>query len=303
MIGNNSDRNVFFIFLAVLTACDLAHLISDSLDGINIKDRINALHKSSKSFKAHTCVDILLFQRSIGSVLVSFKLCENKVPELHISVAIAAYRTIRFTASVLLTTIKIDLRAGTTGTVCSCFPEIVFLAHAENMIHRYTDFFVPDLFGFVIIFVYRDIQSFLWKLQHLRNILPRPGNSLVFKIISKGEITQHFKICTMPCCLTDILDIACSDTFLAGSHSCSGRYLLTCKIWLQRCHTCNNKQKTVIILRYQRIALVPQTVFAFKEFQIRFSQIIQTCPFHFIFLRFYKEALYYHQLLLFSKVF
>ena len=140
---------------------------------------------------------------------------------------------------------------------------------------------MPDLFSLVIVLVNRNVQSVLWQLQHLGHILPSPSDSLVLEIVTKREIAEHFKICTVSCGLADILDIACSDTFLAGSHSRSGRYLLTCKIRLQRCHTCNYEQQAVIILRYERIALVTQAVLALKEFEIRFSQIVKTCPFHF----------------------
>ena len=54
----------------------------------------------------------------------------------------------------------------------------------------------------------------------------------------RGEVTKHFKEYTMACGFTYILDITCTDTFLAGTYSCSRRDFSTCKIWFQRSHTC-----------------------------------------------------------------
>ena len=43
----------------------------------------------------------------------------------------------------------------------------------------------------------------------------------LFEIITEGEVAQHLKEGAVTGSLTDILDIAGTDTFLAGTYSCS----------------------------------------------------------------------------------
>ena len=57
-------------------------------------------------------------------------------------------------------------------------------------------------------------------------------NRFLFEIITEGEVAKHLKKGTMTGSLTDILDIAGTNTFLTGTYSCSRRNLLTRKIWL-----------------------------------------------------------------------
>ena len=109
MVSDNTDRNVLFIAFTVLTVCNLTHMVTDSLDSVNVKDRLDILHHSSKSFKSHTSVNIFLFKWCICSVLVTFKLCEHEIPEFHISIAITAYCTIRLSTTVLFSTVEINL--------------------------------------------------------------------------------------------------------------------------------------------------------------------------------------------------
>ena len=185
MVCDNSDRNVLFVLLAVLTACYLTNMISDSLYCINVKDRVNVLHDRSKSFKAHTCVDIFLLKWSISAVLMSFKLCEYKVPELHVSVAVAADLTIRLATTIFLSSVKIYLRAWTARAVCSSLPEVVFLAHSYDMIHWNASVLMPYLFSLVIVLINRDIKSVLWQFEHLCNILPSPCNGFLLEVIAE----------------------------------------------------------------------------------------------------------------------
>ena len=82
-----------------------------------------------------------------------FKLSEYKVPELHISVAVAADLAGGLAAAVLFSSVEIDLGAGTAGTVCSSLPEVVLLAHSDDVIHRHACFLVPDLLCLIVVFI------------------------------------------------------------------------------------------------------------------------------------------------------
>ena len=54
----------------------------------------------------------------------------------------------------------------------------------------------------------------------------------MFKVISKREVSKHFKECKMSCCLTYIFNISGTDTLLTGGHSFARRDLLSGKIRL-----------------------------------------------------------------------
>ena len=181
---------------------------------------------------------------------VVVELAEYVVPYFHISVAVAAYRAAGLSAAVLLAAVVIDLGTGPAGT-CAMLPEVILFAKAEDPLRSNSDFFIPDLKCFIIILVNGRIQPVLRQSDYLCQELPGPCNRFVLKVITKGEVSEHFKECTMTGGLSDILDVAGPDTFLAGGHPSSRRNLLSCKIRLQRCHTRIDQQKAVIVMRHQ----------------------------------------------------
>ena len=130
-------------------------------------------------------------------------------------------------------------------------PEVVSLAETEDILSRDADFFVPNFKGFLVIFIDRRIQTILFQANHLGQELPTPGNGLVLKVITKGEIAQHLKIGAVAGGLADILNIAGTDTLLAGAHSSSGGLHFAFKVGLHRCHTGVDQQQGRIILGNQ----------------------------------------------------
>ena len=102
----------------------------------------------------------------------------------------------------------------------------------------------------------------------------------MLEIISEGEVTKHLKKRQMTCCLTNILNISCTDTLLTGCYSALRRNLLSREIWLEWCHTRIDQQKAVIIVRNQRKALHRQMILAFKKVQIHSSKLIYSILLH-----------------------
>ena len=85
------------------------------------------------------------------------------------------------------------------------------------------------------------------------------------KIVAKGEVTEHFKVSAVASSLTDILNIAGTDTFLTGADTAAGRLYFTFKIRLHRCHAGVNQQQRGIVLGNERKAGQAQVLLAFKE--------------------------------------
>ena len=250
MVGDQTDGYVFCIILLIFYICKFTDFVAKCLKCIYIKNRIYILDNNSQTLQSHTGINVLLLQLSVISFSVVLKLGKYVVPYFHVTVALTSDRTSRFAAAVFLTAVIVDLRTR-TARACTMLPEVVFFSKTEDTLRCNADLFVPDLERFLIVLVNRRIQSFRVQSDYLGQKLPGPGDRFVFEIIAERKVTQHFKEGTMSCCFTYVLDIACTDTFLAGCNTCSWRLFCSRKVWFQRCHTGIDNQKTVIIVRNQ----------------------------------------------------
>ena len=235
VVRDHTDGNIIIVFFPVLFVRETAHMVAQRLDRIHIEDRIHILDHGGKTLQSHSCIDVLLFQFTVIAVSVIVKLREDVVPDLHITVTVTAYCTVRLAASVFFASVIIYFRAGTawTGTV---LPEVVFFSELKDPLSRDPHFLVPDLKCLVIIHIHRRIETLRIKPDHIGQELPRPLDRFLFEIIAEGEVSQHLKERTVAGRLSDVLDISRSDTFLTCGHSFPGRDLLPCKVWFQGCH-------------------------------------------------------------------
>ena len=283
MVCDQTDGNIVCIVLLIFFMCDLAYKITKCTDSIYIKNRIYILNNYSKTFKSHTGIDVLLFQSCIVSVSIVFELCENVVPYFHVTVAVTAYRTARFAAAVFLSSVIIDLRTWTART-CTMFPEVIFFSETENTFRRNPYLFVPDIEGFIIIQVNGWVEAVCIKPYNLSKKLPGPVDRFSLEVITKREVSKHLKECTVTCGFTYVLDISCTDTFLAGCHSCSWRLLSTCEIWFQRSHTCVDQQKTLISLWNQGKAFHYKMSLALHKVKEHLTKFVHSVLFHVVIL-------------------
>ena len=108
MVCDQTDGYVIVIILLIFFSGDLTYQVTQGADGIYIKDRIYILNNNCQTFQTHTCINILLFQCCVVSVTIILKLGKYVVPYFHVTVAVTAYCTARFTAAVFLSTIIVD---------------------------------------------------------------------------------------------------------------------------------------------------------------------------------------------------
>ena len=162
---------------------------------------------------------------------VVLKLGEYVVPYLDIAVAFAAYGTIRLSAAILFSPVIIDLGTGAAGA-CAMLPEVILSSKTEDPFCGDTDLLVPDLKGLFIVQVDGRIEPVGIQSHHLGQEFPGPVEGFGLKIISKGKVSQHLKEGAVAGGLSDILDIACTDTLLAGTYPAPGWDLLAGKIGL-----------------------------------------------------------------------
>ena len=231
MVCDQTDGNVCLIIFSIFLTGNLAYKITKRTDGIYVKNGIHILNNNRQSFKSHSCINIFILKCFIIAVSVIFKLGKYIVPHFNITVALAAYGTVRFAAAVFFTAVIINLRAWTAGA-CAVLPEVILFAKTENTLSRNTDLFVPDLKSLVILQIYRRIQTLRIKSHNLCQELPGPCNGFMFKIIAKGKVSEHLKESAVAGSFSHVFNITGTDAFLAGCHSCSGRNLCSGKIWL-----------------------------------------------------------------------
>ena len=285
MVCDHTQRHIGLGALAVGSAGDRGHMVSNVHDRIHVKQAVHILTDHRQPLQAHTGVDILLDQLCIVAVAVIIELGEHIVPDFHVPIAVTAHSTIRLAAAVLLAPVIVNFRARTAGTG-AVLPEIIRLTEAEDILGRNTDLLIPDLKGFLVIFVDRRIQAVLLQTYHLGQKLPAPGNCLMLKVITEGEVAQHFKIGAMAGSFADIFNIAGTDTLLTGTDPMPGRLYFALKIGLHRSHTGIDQQKRLIILGDQRKAGQAQMLLALKKRQEHFTQLIYAVCFfsHWIYL-------------------
>ena len=115
MICNDTDGHVILVFFSIFFFRKPAHVVSQCFDRIYVKNRIHILYNTCQTLQAHSCINIFLLQFRIVTLPVVIELGEHIVPDLHIPVAVASYRTVRFTAAVSLASVIIYFRTRTAG--------------------------------------------------------------------------------------------------------------------------------------------------------------------------------------------
>ena len=90
-------------------------MLHDILNSIDLEDIVNALHNASKSFKSHTCIDVLALHFLVVTVSVAVELAENEVPYLDDTVAVACLLEV-LERTVSLTAVEVYLGTWTAWT-------------------------------------------------------------------------------------------------------------------------------------------------------------------------------------------
>ena len=108
MVRDHAQRNILLVALAVVCAGQLADLVGDMHDGVDVKERIDALADHCETLQAHARIDVLLLELGVVVMAVVVKLTEHIVPDFDVTVTVAAHRAGWLAAAVLLTAVKVD---------------------------------------------------------------------------------------------------------------------------------------------------------------------------------------------------
>ena len=250
MVSNNTKRNIALFVFMVFNACNFHYVLHNVLYCVNLENVVNVLNDASKSFKAHTCIDIRICKRCIVVFTVIFKLSENKIPEFNVTVTFATNLTIRAATTVFFTAVIVKLRTRTARTL-AVLPEVILFTESYHMVGLYSNLFCPYIVSLVVIKINATVNFVGVHFHNLSAEFPSPRNNLFFEVVAKREVAEHFKICSVTGCDTNSFNIGSTNTFLTGCNSLSWGSFFACEIFFHRCHTCIDKKNTLITLRYK----------------------------------------------------
>ena len=248
MVGDNLQRNILCLILAVLHPGNLGSVLDNGEQQVGLEVCLFVLHHGSQALQATAGINVLMSQGFVLPILSAVILGEHQVPDFQIPVAIAAYGAVRRAAAALLPQVDVNLgvwaaRAGAD------FPEIVL--HLHDVVLGEARLGLPDLNSLIVVGVNCHPKLVLRQFHHFRQEFPSPGNSLALEIIPKGEVPQHLKISLMACSASHIFDIASTHATLASCYPGAGRLHLAREKGLQRRHAGTNQEQGWIILRNQ----------------------------------------------------
>jgi len=164
-----------------------------------------------------------------------------------------------------------DFGAGPTGASVTHGPEVRLLAHAGQTLRRYTDFFDPDVGGFVVVFEYSDPQPIGVELQRAGDEIPGIADRITFEVVAKGKVAEHLEERVMARRIADVLEIVMLTT---GAHAAlrGGRAriispVLAKKDVLELHHARVGEEQRRVVTRHERTRGDDSVATALKEIE------------------------------------
>ena len=282
VVGDDPQGDVLLPGLPVVGPGDLRHLVGDVHDGVHIEEGVHVLAHHRQALQAHAGVDVLLLELGVVALAVVVKLGEYHVPDLDISVALAAHRTARLAAAVLLPPVVIDFRTGAAGAG-AVLPEVVLLAELEDAPGGDADLLVPDPEGLIVgggglvAGENGGVQPVRVQPHPLGGgqELPGPVDGVLFEVVAKGEVAQHLEIGAVAGGMADVVDVAGADALLAGGHPMAGRLLLAGEPGLHGGHAGVDEQQGRVVLGNQGKAGQAQMAFGLKKAEEHLAQLVE----------------------------
>ena len=255
MVGNDLHGHFHLVGLAPFLARELAHLVHDGGKEIGVKVGGHILEYGDDPFQAHARVDGGLGKRRHGAVFGAFKLHENQVPQFQPPVAVAAHGAIGSIATEFRAPIDVNFGTGTAGAGVTHGPEVVLFAQAGDAGFRDAHLVLPDVVGFVVVFVDGDVEFFRVKAVAVGEQIPGKFNGLFLEVIPKGKVAQHFKEGMVAGGVAHVFQVvvlaAGPDAFLGRYRSAVIPFFIAGENPFELNHACVDKKQGGIVLGHQ----------------------------------------------------
>ena len=275
VVGDDPQGHIPLLRLAVVSAGELRHLVGDIHHGVHVEQAVHVLAHAGQTLQTHAGVDVLLLELRVVAVAIVVELGEHVVPDLDVSVTVAAHGAAGLAAAVLRPTVIVDLGAGAAGTG-AVLPEVVLLAEAEDALGGDAHLLVPDVEGLVVVQIDGGVQPVRLQPHHLSQELPAPCDGLVLEVVAEGEVAQHLEVGAVAGGLAHVLNVTGADALLTGADPAAGRLLLALEPRLHGGHAGVDEQDGLVVLRHQREAGQPQMTFGLEERQEHLPQLIES---------------------------
>ena len=220
MVGNHAQRFIF----SIGTARQFSGGFQQRLEHINFIVGMNALHNGRNPLQPHTGIHRWFWQRYHFTVWLTVELHKYVIPDFDKTITVF-FRSPGLSTPDVIAMVVENLGARTTGAGIAHLPEVIgcvlgtfVIANTDDAISRDAYLFIPDIEGFVVFGIHRHQQLLNRQIKPLLRRQKFPGvlDRIFFKVITKAEVTQHFKEGVMARGITDVFQIV---VLTAGTHA------------------------------------------------------------------------------------
>ena len=201
---------------------------------------------------------------------------EHDVPDLDKAITVFFRCTGAATPDVV-TVIVENLGAWAAWAGIAHGPEVVggkggtfVVPDTDNILRRYANLVEPDIVGFIIGFVDGHAETLFGQFQYPREKLPCETDGIGLEVITKAEVTEHFKKGMVTGGVTNILQVVVLATGTDTTLGCCGTGIIPLlpakEQILKLVHARIGKQQGRIIVGHQRAALDHSVPLALKVF-------------------------------------
>ncbi len=281
MVGDDAQGFV----IQIGCASHFRHGSDQIAEQVDLIVRVNVLQHGRNTLQAHTGVHGRLRQRLHGAIGLAVELHKDDVPDLNVAIAVFV-RAARRTAGDMRAVVEEDLGTGAARTGVAHLPEVIrsvggafVITNADDTFARDANLFFPDFVSFVVGFVDGYPQAIFRQVEPVftGQQFPCVLDSIVFEIVAKAEVTQHFKEGVMARGVTDVFQIV---VFTARTHAalrggCAGIITLveTKENILELVHPGVGKQQSWIVVGYQGAACNNLMTFTMEKIEKRLTDL------------------------------
>ena len=277
VVSDNFKGYFRFFVSTVFDTSDFCSVFDNREHQVGFKVGRFVLEYGSKTFQTSTGIDVFVFERSVSAVFVLVVLGKYQVPKFEETVTVAAYCAIRFAAAAFFTKVNVDFGARTAGAGTD-FPEVFF--HADDAGRVNANIFSPDFESFVVFSVDGDPEFIYGQFANFSEEFPAPGDNFFFEVITKGEVTKHFKEGMVASSTANVFNVTGTYAFLASGDTRRRRFHFASEERFEGCHTCTDNQQGRVVLRNQGRTGQHQMLFFFEKFKELFANFITSHVFH-----------------------
>src|SRR5205085_7726335 len=231
VVGDDAQRDVGVVRVAVADAGELGGLVDDDAQGVRLVHVGDALEDHRQALQAEAGVDVLAGQLAedlevlLAGARAALVLHEDQVPDLHVPLVVDGRAALD---AELRAAVVVDLGARTAGARDAHGPVVLLLAQALDALLGHADDLVPDALGLVVVEVDGDPE--LLRVEAVAAVGLRAGQQLpgvrdgaFLEVVAEGEVAAHLEERAVPGGLADLLDVRRAHALLDAGGARRGR--------------------------------------------------------------------------------